>query len=1233
MGYDIGPRLGVDGEAEFRKAIATASETVKTLGTELKAVSSQFDKNDRSEKALTAQNEVLTRQISAQNDKLAELQKGLEASRNKYGENDAATQRWQQAVNKAQTDLNNMTRTLAENERDLENVRRGYNEAGEKLDKYGNAVEEAERKQSSFGEGAAAVGKTLANGLTVAVEAFAAAAAAAGGALVAMSVSGAAYADDILTISAQTSIATDALQGYKYAAELVDVPLETLTKSLAKNTKSMLSAQQGSKNIKAAYDKLGVSFQNTDGTLRDGQTVYWELIDALGKLPNETERDALAMQLLGKSAQELNPLIEAGSARMEELGQQAKDAGYVLSGETLNAFGAFDDQIQYLKVGAEGAKNALGTILLPALTTLATDGVELLGSFTKGIQEANGDTAKMTEVVANTLQQVVGKITEYLPQMLSAGIKIIGALGQGILDNLPQLTDAALQIITMLAQGLIEATPQLWSGVTQIVAQIATGIGEALPTLIPAAVEAITTVVQGLIDSLPLLIGAALELITGLAQGLLDAIPVLIEALPTIITSLVTALLESIPLIIQAGIDLLTALVDALPEIINTVVVAIPEIIDGILTALIENLPVIVEAGTELLTALVEDLPTIITTITDALPELISGIVDTLMDNLPTLIDTGVGLLTSLIDNLPDIITGIAKSIPLLVSGVASAITENIDKIILCGVQLLVALVSNLPEIIAGIVKAVPAIIAGIVGAFGALAEDVAKVGEDIVKGIWDGITGMVTWITDKVTGFFGGIVDGVKDFLGIHSPSRVFAEIGGNIGKGLAQGIEDTKDTVLDAAIGIGEALTRQEKQLQGKLSDMDAEALKNREAESEKKHLDAVAKKYAELEKLETKDKKKILDEIATLEREAQTKQSSDSLKKSKESIAKKYEELAELETEKKQKLLDDIAKLQEDREKELESGRTAAAKAALNDQLKALREFQNEYQKAMNDLKKNQDDMAAKLSNAGALFEKTSGGLGQMFTVRNLQGDIDQINAYGDALEKLKGRAVPQTLLNEIKGMSVEDGLEYSKRLLRMTDDQYDKYITTWQEKQDAARKVAETFYSDELNSLQEEFAAKIPEELGGLKDELNTVGQQAAQGLAIGFQSQQESVTSAIVGVLNKAVAAAKDAMQIRSPSRKWAEIGSFMAAGLGDGFTAKMRTVAKDVTGSIPGAVTIRGSYTAAATATEGIVNSLAPLLEGRGDAQPVIVPVYLNNKEIARAVYDPLKEERTRRGE
>ena len=268
----------------------------------------------------------------------------------------------------------------------------------------------------------------------------------------------------------------------------------------------MKSAADGSKSMVAAYDALGVSVTDANGNMRDSDTVYWELIDALGKVENETERDALAMTVLGKSAQELNPLITAGADRMTELGKQAQEAGYVISDDMLNAYGALDDQLQYLNVGATAAKNALGTVLLPVLTDLAGEGVDLLGEFTSGIIAADGDLSKMSDVIGDILPKALDKIMEYVPELLEVIGEIIGALGQAIVDNLPVIVDSASQIILTILNGLIAALPQIASGALQLLMALVNGIVENLPMLLQTALQVVTALANGIAESLPTLI-------------------------------------------------------------------------------------------------------------------------------------------------------------------------------------------------------------------------------------------------------------------------------------------------------------------------------------------------------------------------------------------------------------------------------------------------------------------------------------------------------------------------------------------------------------------------------------------------------------------------------------------------------------------------------------------------------------------------------------------------------
>ena len=739
--------IDLTGEKEYRAACSSINTSLREINSEMKLATAEFANNASSSEALTRKQEVLQKQLAEQ----AKKAEAAEAALRKMRE--AGIDPTDPAYQKMQTNLNNTKAEMAKTEQQINSTSKELKQSKVDWESVGNVVGKVGK---AFGTALAALGT---------------AAVGAASALAGLTVSASNYADDILTTSANTHIATDDLQKYSYALNFIDGDLNTLTGTMKKNTQIMSKARDGNKTYTAAYEKLGISITDTNGELRNGQEVYWEVIDALGKVENETERDALAMQLLGKSGTELNTIIDAGSEAFKDLGNEAEAMGYVMSDEAVSALGSFNDKLQQLKAGMTGLKNSAALIALPFLDDLASKGVPILAEFSKGIQEANGDVSKMGDVIGQGLADVVNLIVEKLPEFVEMGVTLVSSLIEGIVQNAPTIASAAVQIVETLVNGIATLLPMLIEGAAQLIVGLATGLGQSLPTLIPTIVEVVLQIVQTLIDNIPMLIDAALQLITGLAQGVINAIPDLVAALPQLITSLIDGLLSAIPQIIQAGIDLLVSLVAALPEIITAIVEAIPQIINGIVTALMENIPLIIQAGIDLLVALIQALPEIIVTIVQAIPQIISGIVN--------------------------------------------ALIGNIDQIIMAGVQLFVALIENLPTIIIEIVKAVPQIVSGIVQAFASLGGELINAGANLLHGLWEGISSAASWLWDKVTGWASSLVDGIKGFFGIHSPSTVFAEIGTNMGEGVGVGFGESMDGVssdMTAAMGGAGQLTAAE-------------------------------------------------------------------------------------------------------------------------------------------------------------------------------------------------------------------------------------------------------------------------------------------------------------------------------------------------------------------------------------------------------------------------------------
>lgn len=258
------------------------------------------------------------------------------------------------------------------------------------------------------------------------------AAGAVAGAIGGLTVASGKWADNMNTLSKKYSIATDDLQMYSAAAKLVDVDVETITKSHVKLEKTMLTASKGTGASAEAFEKLGVSVTDADGNLRDGDEVWNETIKALGEMENETERDALAMQLMGKSAADLNPLIEDGGETYEKFAETIDKYGLdFIDEETLQNAQAFNDQLDTIKAVGLLAFQELGTQLAAYLAPALEKVVDWVGQFANWITSLD---PKLLAIIAG----VAGLLAALAPVLI-----VIGKISTGV--------GALIKVIALLA--------------------------------------------------------------------------------------------------------------------------------------------------------------------------------------------------------------------------------------------------------------------------------------------------------------------------------------------------------------------------------------------------------------------------------------------------------------------------------------------------------------------------------------------------------------------------------------------------------------------------------------------------------------------------------------------------------------------------------------------------------------------------------------------------------------
>ena len=234
-----------------------------------------------------------------------------------------------------------------------------------------------------------------------------------------------AYADNVMQLSTQYGLATDKIQEFQYMSELTDTSLETITGSMTKLTKNMQTATKGTGDAYARFEKLGISVTDTEGNLRSTDEVFAEAISRLGNVENATERDALAMNIFGKSAMDLNPLIAVGREGLADYRAEAHEMGYVLDSETLESLGAVDDAMQRATKRIDAVKNQIGRYLAP----IVADITEAFAEWRMSV-----DWQQVGQVIKTTME-IIGKAIKGLIDIFKAVIDV----GKKVADTLKDI--------------------------------------------------------------------------------------------------------------------------------------------------------------------------------------------------------------------------------------------------------------------------------------------------------------------------------------------------------------------------------------------------------------------------------------------------------------------------------------------------------------------------------------------------------------------------------------------------------------------------------------------------------------------------------------------------------------------------------------------------------------------------------------------------------------------------
>ena len=610
-------------------------------------------------------------------------------------------------------------------------------------------------------------------------------------------------------MNAQNIALKNADKAYKTAGMSANDYMETVTSfaaSLKQSTKNETEAAKSANQIVVDMsdnaNKMGTDMTMIQNAYNGFAKQNYTMLDNLKLGYGGTQAE---MQRLLKDAEKL-------SGKKYKLGnfKDMAEAIHVVQTE-MGITGTTAKEASTTIEGSVNSAKAAWTNLVSGMSQDNADMDKLINEFIESVGVAAGNILPRIETALGGVGSLIEKllpvivdaipdvIENLLPKLLASGTNIVLTLVQGIAAAIPSLLNVLNQTFTIV----LEKIPEFFNDVSELFSgggaanimnmlltlfnSIATDMISNLPIILNSLINMLAQILIFLITQIPSIVSTVVSIIPALVDGLLQAIPTLIQAIPPIIDALVNGLLACIPNIIDTGVKLITALVDNLSEIINTIVAVIPEIITNLVNAIQDHLPDIIDAGVELIGALFNNLPEIINTIVRAIPPIITALINGLLDFIPDIVEAGFKLIIALVGNLPQIIITIVRAIPKIIAGIIGALIGAIPKIIATGFKLLISIIKNLPQIIAKIITAIPAIIKALINGFGDYLSDMADIGLNLIKGLWNGIKNAGAWLRDKISGFFGGVVDSIKDFFGIASPSKLMRD---QVGKFIAQGI-----------------------------------------------------------------------------------------------------------------------------------------------------------------------------------------------------------------------------------------------------------------------------------------------------------------------------------------------------------------------------------------------------------------------------------------------------------
>ena len=505
MAADIGPKIGIDGEKEFRDALKSMGQQLKTLGTEMKAVTSAFDVDNDSQKKLAAQSNVLNRQLEVQQQRLGEVQKALDYAKANYSENSSEVQRWQQSLNNATADLNNTKKQLNELETGVEDVGDAMDGAGQKTSVFGDVLK-ANLLGSAIVSGIKAVASGIKSLISGAIEGYGEYEQLVGG------------VETLFGSSADTVI-KNAENAYKTAGLSANAYMETVTSFSASLLQSMGNdTEAAAKKADLALtdmsdnaNKMGTDMQSIQNAYQGFAKQNYTMLDNLklgyGGTKEEMERliaDANALNAAQgnytnysiESYADIVDAIHTVQTEMGITGTTALEASTTIEG----SIGAMKAAYQNFVTGLGDQNADIGALteeLIQTAGTVAENVLPVIENVVKNIAET------VKKQGPDMITKFVAYATEKLPEVLKLGIQLIVSLVKGLAQNLPELLKGTLALVDAIISAFLDSLPDI----IEVGKDIVRGVWEGIKAMGAWLGEKVSSFFSGIVDGVKGILG------------------------------------------------------------------------------------------------------------------------------------------------------------------------------------------------------------------------------------------------------------------------------------------------------------------------------------------------------------------------------------------------------------------------------------------------------------------------------------------------------------------------------------------------------------------------------------------------------------------------------------------------------------------------------------------------------------------------------------------------------